>query len=275
MRQRDASSEDKQPPHSRRVLQPLLARIRARPAARSARYAGSGSRPGHRRRSSPERPRSRARSAPRSARRCRSAHRGRRCGRGSRRRSSGRSRTAIPSIAHALRLQLCEHLHFGDAGHAPAGEEIDQTRLAGREIGRGQCRLAGSAAGRANAGTGLPSSVELTVVSAGVASRHTSAATTSRQQRQAGRSGRRGSCVALPPPFGSRAAGACATAARATPARRRARSAPRRPRSESRTASTTAAAASRPTHRACRSRCTAGRSRRCRSPLRWSRSAGR
>ena len=66
--------------------------------------------------------------------RVRCARKDRRCARGKSATSSGVSRTAIASIAHAASLQALQHRRFADARHAPAGEDVEELRLARREV---------------------------------------------------------------------------------------------------------------------------------------------
>ena len=140
--------------------------------------------------------------------------RDRRCGRGKRRRPragrgprSRRSRT--PS-----RLQLAAApWHFGDARHAPAGEDVEQARLAGREVARAERRLGRQrpAAARTPA-SACPSSLRCDRRVGRRRQPPDQAATSTTAAARAARSGRRGSCVALPAPFGrAPCAGAAAT----------------------------------------------------------------
>ena len=122
--------------------------------------AGGGSCRGRRRRSFPARRTSRARAARgcRGRRRCASNGSPWRARKAAT--SSGRSRIAMPSIGTPAPLQLHQLRRLGDARHAPAGEDVDQARLPGREVGRGKPGLAGNAGGKREGRHGLPTSCD-------------------------------------------------------------------------------------------------------------------
>ena len=174
----------------------------------------------------------------------------------------------------ALAPELVEHLRLGDARHAPAGEDVEQARAGPCEIGRRQSRLAGQRGRQgerrhrlafelANGPSCRSASPAATPAPRRPAATAPSGAKrTARLMRSALRhSRRRRRRQPQPPEQGHRAAERDQRAAR--PDQRHERLPPQ------------AAAASAPDDRACRSRCRAGRPRRCGSPPRWSRSAGR
>ena len=153
-------------------------------------------------------------------------------------------------------LQLQQHRRLGDAGHAPAGEDVEQR---GSPVARSAdaARPAGQLPAPARRRERLADQLRATVSSsAGCQApchRATKAASTSRARKRAGGSRLRTSS----PRIRCRRS---RTSGRQARAARRARSARRRARSGSRTASTTGAAATALDRRARRGRHRAGRS---------------